>query len=153
MSGSSAQPHATMESINKLILQGWVEDAPEVRYFSYELARCSLKLRTEEEINSSERTRTLTLWHSVIAWGEVAKYLAQHVHSGDVLRVYGHIRYHRETDRDGISRVVTEIEAAKVELIARRAERAPETSIQAAPEEHELPWERYAPIEGEDPMA
>lgn len=142
-----------MECINKLILQGWVEDNPSVRYFSYELVRTDLRLRTEELVQSSQGERSLTLWHRVIAWGKVAKYLDQHVHSGDGLKVYGHLRYRRETDREGVSKVITEIEAVKVELIAPKAVPQASPKPQVQPDSPELPWETFSPTEYEDPMA
>lgn len=142
-----------MECINKIILQGWVEDAPEVRYFSYDLVRTALRLRTEEEARGTQGERSLRLWHRVVAWGDVAKYIGQHVHSGDGLKVYGHLRYHRETDRHGISNVITEIEAVKVERIVERPKQEQAPPPLAPRETDELPWEQYAPTEGEDPMA
>lgn len=142
-----------MESINKLILQGWVENAPAVRYFSYDLVRTDLKLRTEERVRSSKGERTLSLWHRVVAWGEIAKYLGQHVHSGDVIKVYGHIRYHKESDKDGISRLITEVEAVKVELVAQREAQHSTATTMDVPQTNELPWDTFAPTENEDPMA
>lgn len=154
MSGfSSCSLLQDMESINTVILQGWVEDVPQVRYFSHELVRTSLSLRTEEVAKGSQGERLLTLWHRIVAWGEVARYLGQSIHTGDMLRLYGHLRYHRETDRNGVSKLVTEIEVSRVEVVARGEHKKLTPATEVLPERDELPWEVFAPKGDEDPMA
>lgn len=142
-----------MASVNRVLLQGIVDDMPSIRYFSYELVRTEVSLQTEEIIRTTQGEQKQSLWHHVVAWGEVAKYLGQHILPGDEIKVLGRIQYRRETDRTGISKLITEIEATSIELIARHEQPKLQATAPQETETYDLPWEDYAPTKDEDPMA
>lgn len=143
--------------INQIILVGTVEGDPHVRYFGYDSLEVRFRLHTQEHIplKVGDGERTLSLWHQISCRGELAKQVEQEVRSGCQLSVVGAIRYYRETDRFGVSRTVTEIEAHEAHLLQRDAitpspvERA---DLSLSPIEP-MDWSLFSPSAEEDPMA
>ncbi|MDO4691336.1 MAG: single-stranded DNA-binding protein [Porphyromonadaceae bacterium] len=142
-------------SINYVHLIGLVEEEPEVRYFGYDALEVRLRLVTTEHLPKPDGsgTRELKLWHQLSAHGGVAKQIECEVHSGAMLELSGRLRYYRDTDRQGISRNVTEVEVVQVNILhkAERGNTSPSHEMSAPPDE--LDWSSFAPSAEEDPMA
>lgn len=142
--------------INQIILVGTVEGEPDVRYFGYDSLEVRFRLHTQERIplKQGEGERTLDLWHQISCRGELAKQVEQEVRSGCQLAVVGAIRYHRDTDRFGVSRTVTEIEAQEAHLLQEATGTPPTTRDETLPAPLEpMDWSEFAPSADEDPMA
>lgn len=79
-----------MNTINSIILIGYVGEDPEIRYFDTGKVRCRLSLATHRKRGDRE----ITDWHRLTAWGKVAKVIHLYVRRGDRLAVTGELTYH-----------------------------------------------------------
>lgn len=137
--------------MNQVYLQGWAEADPDVHYFGYDHVRATFQLRTEEPMpTGDDPERIIKQWHRITAWGASAQHIEELVREGYELRLRGRIAYHRETDRDGTTRIVTEIQCQGLEILDRPSHQSATPLAEAAPE---IDWTTFAPIDTEDPMA
>lgn len=143
--------------VNRVLLTGYVEDPPTVHYFGYEHVRVDFRLRTEEELRGpmGDILRTVTTYHSIVAWGSVAERMEMTVLEGQLLSLAGRLTYDRRSDRDGISRTYPVIECQDFTIV----EAAPlyDSNSKAASTtwvDDDLDWSAYRPSDdGDDPLA
>ena len=107
-------------SLNRIFLIGNVGQEPNVRDLDNgKVASVSLAT-TERYKDRNGEQRELVEWHSVQAWGKTAEFVENYVHKGSQLFVEGKIRSRKYTDRDGIERYVTEVNADSIQLLGPR---------------------------------
>lgn len=139
--------------MNRIYLQGWVEQEPEVQYFGYEHVHSTFRLRTEESLPSdNDPDRIIKLWHRISAWGAIAKQIEAQVHVGQEVRLTGRLTYDKQTDRDGITRTIAEVDCLHIEVMASPSTTAQQVQVVPQPSTT-IDWASLAPTEGEDPMA
>lgn len=137
--------------MNRIQLQGWIEQEPEIRYFGYDHVSATLRLRTEEHLPTPhDPERIVSLWHRIKAWGALAERIDREIHEGYEVRLVGRIAYHRETDRQGFTQTITEIDCQALEIVS---EHRPEPKEKEQTPTPELDWSAFAPQPDEDPMA
>lgn len=114
-----------VNSINKVILLGYVGHKPELRY-PPQIQRpvATFSLATSEvffnkNLNSKERR---TEWHRINAWGPLAEFVDKYLNKGKQVLVEGKLRSRTWTDKNGMKRVATSIEANNIILIGRKEE-------------------------------
>lgn len=109
--------------MNKAFITGALGADPEVRTVNdRKVAR--LRLATSERFKdraTGERRET-TEWHSVTLWSPLAEVADQYLAKGSRVTVVGKIRYREWTDRDGVRRWSTEIEATELEILKGKAQ-------------------------------
>lgn len=139
--------------MNKVILEGYVETEPNIRYFGYQHVRADFTLRTEERFpsNEGEEERLVKLRHNITAWGSVAERIDTLVRLGQRLHIEGRLSYSKQTDQQGETRVYSVIDCLSVEVLSSPEDEA--KSRPTAPAAPLIDWASFAPGAEEDPMA
>jgi single-strand DNA-binding protein len=110
------------KTVNKVILIGHVGRAPEIRYTQNGAPVANFTLATNEVWTSQTGERQeRTEWHKIVAWRKLAEICQEYVQKGSLLYVEGKIQTRSYDDRDGVKRYVTEIQAANIGLLDRKA--------------------------------
>lgn len=127
-------------SLNKVMLIGNVGKEPEVRYIDNGVATASFSLATTTPgytLPNGTQVPDRTEWHRILMWRRLAEIVEKYVHSGDKLYIEGQLRTRSYTDKNGVTRYVTEIWADNMEMLTPKSTRAntattsshPQTSI------------------------
>lgn len=140
--------------MNKVLLQGFVDNEPIIRYFNYNHIRADFVLRTEEHFPAQNELseRHSTLRHNICAWGEVAQIIDLHIREGQQVALEGRLTYDRSTDREGISRCIPIVDCTLIAVVEEAPHSATITPT-TSPETTDLDWMSFLPAEDEDPMA
>lgn len=110
-------------SLNKVMLIGNVGTEPDVRYIDNGVATASLRLATNTPgytLPSGATVPERTEWHNILIWRKLAEYVERNVHKGDKLYIEGELRTRNYTDKQGRTRYITEVWAAKLEQLTPR---------------------------------
>lgn len=106
--------------INKVTLIGNTGGDPETRRLESGQTVARFSLATNETYKDKEGNQhTNTEWHNIIAWGNLAEIVENNVRKGMLVFVEGKIKYRKYTDKDGIERNVTDIEAATIRRLEK----------------------------------
>jgi single-strand DNA-binding protein len=103
---------------NKVQLIGNLGTAPEVKNTESgkKLARFSMATNETYRGRTGEKI-TETTWHNVIAWGKVAEIVEKFLVKGKEVAIEGKLTNRSYTDKEGIKRFVTEIQASELMLL------------------------------------
>jgi single-strand DNA-binding protein len=118
-------------SVNKVILVGRLGQNPEVRYTPSGSAVANFSVATNEAwTDKSGQKQERTEWHRVVVWGKLAELCNQYLQKGRQCYVEGRLQTREWTDKDGVKKYSTEVQAQTVQFLgadgARGAEnRAP----------------------------
>lgn len=141
--------------INRIILTGEVVEDPVVHYLAPAYPEVRLRLRTQEElpIHGGTQSQLRQLFHSLVARGHVGMQIERSVRLGTLLSVIGRIDYHRETDRHGQTKVVTEIIVEQIQLHRSSIQKDKPHTPEKSDETPLFDPKRYIPAEEEDPLS
>lgn len=141
--------------INRIILTGEVVEDPIVHYLAPAYPEVRLRLRTQEElpIHGGTQSQLRKLFHSLVARGHVGIQIERSVRLGTLLSVIGRIDYHRETDRHGQTKVVTEIIVEQIQLHRSSIQEDKPHTSEKSDETPLFDPKRYIPAEEEDPLS
>lgn len=141
--------------INRIILTGEVVEDPIVHYLAPAYPEVRLRLRTQEElpIHGGTQSQLRQLFHSLVARGHVGIQIERSVRLGTLLSVIGRIDYHRETDRHGQTKVVTEIIVEQIQLHRSSVQEDKPHTPEKSDEAPRFDPKRYTPAEEEDPLS
>ena len=119
---SSAESVAIMASLNKVILIGNLGGDPETRYTTAGDAVASISLATTDEWRDkgSGEKRQQTEWHKVVFFKKLAEIVGQHLRKGSQVYVEGRVKTKKWTDKDGIERYMTQVEATEMKMLSKR---------------------------------
>lgn len=122
-----------MASVNKVILIGNLGRDPEVRYTQNGTPVANFTMATTESWSdpSGER-RERTEWHRIVVWRKQAEIVGEYLRKGSQVYVEGSIQTREWTDREGVKRYTTEIQARRVQMLGRREDRPTADREQAA---------------------
>lgn len=139
--------------MNRVILEGYVEDEPYVRYFGYEHVRADFTLKTEEyfRTHDSESDRLISTKHRIMAWGTVAQQVEEQIKPNQKVRVEGRITYDKEMGRDGLSKTIPVIDCS--ELAVLEDVLIYRTTPEDLPEVLEIDWSAFGPEDEEDAVS
>ena len=137
-----------MASVNKVILVGNLGADPEVRYTGSGDPVCTLSVATSEKFkNRLGELQTNTEWHKVVLFRRLAEIASQYLHKGSSAYFEGQLKTRKWTDKNGLERYTTEIEARELTLLDRAEPAAPVAARPAVREvvsvpknESEPPW-------------
>lgn len=110
-----------MSSLNSVTLIGRVGKDPEVRHTGGGDAICNLSMATSEKWKdkASGEMKEATEWHRVTFYGRQAEVAGQYATKGALICVMGSLKTRKWTDKDGIERYTTEVQARELKLLAR----------------------------------
>lgn len=113
-----------MAGINKVILVGNLGKDPEVRYLENGTAVANFTLATSETFKdrTSGEKKTLTEWHNVVVWRNLAEIAEKYLKKGSQIYVEGKLRTRQWQDKDGNNRYTTEVVGDNFQMLGRRDE-------------------------------
>ncbi|MFN6037015.1 MAG: single-stranded DNA-binding protein [Bacteroidota bacterium] len=117
MKTSIIEKSEAKEAINKVILTGNLGKDPLLDQVGrgQKIVRFSLATNQDYKNNKGETVKN-TLWHNVIAWGDLAEEINQKLKKGSRITVEGRINYNVYTDKSGSKRSFTDIIANNVRM-------------------------------------
>lgn len=121
-------------AINKVILIGNVGANPQINEFQGVMYATFSVATSERYTDRDGVTRENTEWHTVKANGRLGKLASDYIRKGTKLYVEGKIVSRKYTDKTGIERVVTEIQAYAIQLLGAKESSAPVESDGDMPE-------------------
>lgn len=103
---------------NKVLLIGRIGNEPEVKTFESDKKVVRFNLATNENYTNSEGEKAQkTTWHTIIAWGNLVSFTETHVKKGKQVAVDGKLTYREFTNKEGLTKSVTEIVANEILLL------------------------------------
>lgn len=106
---------------NKVQLIGNLGNAPEVKTLDGGKKLARINLATNETYKNAKGERiTETQWHNVIAWGTTADIVEKYFTKGLEVMVEGKLVNRNYTDKDGIKRYTTEVQATEVLILSKK---------------------------------
>jgi single-strand DNA-binding protein len=107
--------------INKVTLIGNLGGDPEVRHLESGAMVARFSLATNESYKDKDGNwQTLTEWHNVVVWRELAERAEKQLKKGASVYVEGKISYRKYTGQDGQERMSTDIVANVFRLLDRK---------------------------------
>lgn len=107
--------------INKVTLIGNLGGDPEVRHLENGTMVGRFSLATNENYKDKDGNwQTLTEWHNIVVWRELADRAEKTLKKGSMVFVEGKISYRKYTGTDGVERNVTDIVASTLRSLERR---------------------------------
>ena len=129
--------------INKVTLIGNLGGDPEIRHLENGTMVGRFSLATNENYRDKDGNwQTLTEWHNIVVWRELAERAEKMLKKGMQVYVEGKISYRKYAGQDGVERNVTDIVANTFRLLERREggggndSRFPAADTAAAPPRH-----------------
>lgn len=101
----------SVRGINKVILIGFLGNAPEIRYMPNGNAVAHFSLATSETWRSKQtgEMKELTEWHRVVVFGKLAEVAGEYLRKGSQVYIEGQLRTRSWDDNNGVTRYITEI--------------------------------------------
>jgi len=106
---------------NKVQLIGNLGNAPEVKTLDGGNKLARLSLATNETYKNAKGEKvTETQWHNVIAWGKTAEIIEKYFTKGLEVMVEGKLINRNYTDKEGVKRYVTEVQANELLILSKK---------------------------------
>ncbi|HAG2284200.1 TPA: single-stranded DNA-binding protein [Salmonella enterica] len=101
----------SIRGINKVILIGFLGNAPEIRYMPNGNAVAHFSLATSETWRSKQtgEMKELTEWHRVVLFGKLAEVAGEYLRKGSQVYIEGQLRTRSWDDNNGVTRYTTEV--------------------------------------------
>jgi len=115
------------------IIVGYVGDAPRVQTLQSGRKVASFSIATTEKgytTRSGVQIPDKTEWHNIVIWGSLADVVERFVSKGTQLYVQGKIRTRQYTDKNGVNRFTTEIEAETIQMLDRKTQSSQQATAQ-----------------------
>lgn len=117
MKGSSIEKSEGEEPVNRVILTGYLGRDPIIDLLGHGQKVAKLSLATNYEFkNSKGELIKNTLWHNILAWGDLAVEIKEKLKKGNRITVEGKINYNLYRDKSGGRRSYTDIIASVVRI-------------------------------------
>lgn len=121
-----------MGSLNKAMIIGRLGKDPEVRYTQGGQAVATFSVATDHKwTNKSGEKQEKTEWHRIKAWGKLAELAGEYLAKGRQVYIEGRIETSEYTDKDGVKKYSTEINAQEIQFLDSKgdgASRGPRSS-------------------------
>lgn len=111
-----------MKGINKAILVGNLAAEPEFRILnSGANSVATVNLATNESFKDQQgNVQERTEWHRLVFWGRLAEIARDYLHKGSQVYVEGKIRTRSYEDQNGVTKYVTEIQVAELQMLGSK---------------------------------
>lgn len=111
-------------SVNKAILIGNLGSDPEVKNTTSGKTVASFSLATSERFkDKTGETKSVTDWHNVILWGNLAEIAGKYLKKGSKIYLEGRIKT-RSWEKDGVKKYITEIVGDNLTMLGDRPQPA-----------------------------
>lgn len=126
-----------MASLNKVQLIGHLGADPETRYTGSGDAVTNIRLATSDtwKDKTTGEQKEATEWHRVVFYRRLAEIAGQYLKKGSQVYIEGRLKTRKWTDKDGVEKYTTEIEATEMKMLGGKREGgndAPGTSTDRA---------------------
>lgn len=106
---------------NKVQLIGNLGQDPEIRAFGEGKKVANLRVATSETYRNDKGEKiTDTQWHTVVAWGKLAEIAEKYLIKGIEVVVEGKLINKSYTDKQGIKRYVSEVQANELLILTKK---------------------------------
>ena len=126
-----------MASLNQVQLIGNLGADPETRFTTSGEAVCNIRLATTDtwKDKATGEQKESTEWHRIVFYRRLAEIAGQYLKKGSQVFIQGRLKTRKWTDKDGVEKYTTEIEATEMKMLGGKREGgndAPSTSTQQA---------------------
>ena len=125
-----------MASFNQWTGIGNLGADPELRYTTSGDAVCNIRIACTEtwKDKSSGETKESTEWVRIVFYRRLAEIAGQYLKKGSQVFIQGRLKTRKWTDKDGVEKYTTEIEATEMKMLGGKREGgdAPGTSTERA---------------------
>lgn len=121
--------------MNKVMLIGNVGKDPEIRYVDNGVCTAKVSLATSTPgytLPNGTQVPERAEWHNLLFWRRLAEVVEKYVRKGDKLYVEGELRTRNYTDRQGVTRYVTEVWVNNMEMLSPRPQQG-STAVPPSP--------------------
>ena len=105
--------------MNKEFLVGRLTKAPEMRTTPSGISVCTMNVATTRYGSKGDAD-----FHTIIAWRGLADNCGKYLEKGQQIAVSGHVETREYTDKNGVKRWMTEIQAEDIEFLAKPGNRS-----------------------------
>lgn len=106
---------------NQVTLIGYLGRDPEIRYTQQGSAVGNFSIATSESWkDKGGQKQEKTEWHSCVAWGKLADFVAGYLKKGSLVLVQGKLQTRDWTDNQNVKHYKTEIVAANIRFVGGR---------------------------------
>ena len=125
--------------VNKVILVGNLAAEPEYRVLNNgENCVATVNLATNESFKDQQgNIQERTEWHRLVFWGRLAEIARDYLHKGSQVYVEGKIRTRSYEDQNGVTKYVTEIQVAELQMLGSKPQGQGQSS---APQQQSQSW-------------
>lgn len=111
-----------MASVNKVIIVGNLGKDPDTRYTQNGDAITNITVATTDKWKdkATGQQKEATEWHRVSFFGKLAEIASQYLKKGSQVYVEGKLKTRKYTDKDGIEKYSTEIQADQLQMLGGR---------------------------------
>lgn len=107
---------------NKVQLIGNLGQEPDVKTIGEDRKVAHLSVATNENYRNAKGEKvTETQWHNIVAWGKLAELAEKYLHKGTEVVIEGKLINRNYTDKQGVKRYVTEIQANELLILTKKA--------------------------------
>lgn len=108
--------------VNKVILVGNLGKDPETKYMPSGDCVCNFSLATSESWNDKQSGEKVekTEWHNIVMFRKLAEIAGEYLRKGSQVYIEGKLRTRKYTDKNGVDRYITEIEARDMQMLGSR---------------------------------
>ena len=105
--------------VNKVMILGRLGNDPDVRYAADGKAVTTISVATSEswKDRNTGQQQERTEWHRIVFFGRLAEIAGQYLRKGSQVYVEGSLRTNKYTDKNGIERYSTDINANELQML------------------------------------
>lgn len=121
--------------INKVTLIGRLGQDVELRYTQAQKATALMSVATSESWfdKQSQERKDSTEWHRVQVWDKQAENCQKYLKKGSMVYIEGKIKTEKYTDKQGIERYATKIQAREVKFLDPKSDSTQQTQAPVTP--------------------
>jgi single-strand DNA-binding protein len=106
---------------NKVQLIGHLGETPQITKIAGGKTKAEFSLATNETFkNANNEKVTETQWHKIVCWGKLSEIVEKYLLKGTEVAIEGKLVNRNYTDKAGIKRYVTEIQANELLILTKQ---------------------------------
>lgn len=100
---------------NRVQLIGNMGNAPEIKTTENGKKLARFSIATNDHYTNAQGEKIAeTIWHNILAWGKLAEIAEQFLSRGADVAIEGKLINRSYTDREGVKKYITEIQASEI---------------------------------------